>query len=445
METILGAAKYDISMLMTYVSVDKYLSPCGKLGFVLSQSLFKTAGAGQGFRRFTLPDKKKTPFGPSTVEDMVELKPFEGAANRTAVAVFAKGRPVRYPVSYQYWKKRAGGRGGAIGFETPYEEVTREKITFRDWQAVPVKNSDATSPWLTARPKALRTFKKLLGESAYVGRKGITCSVNGVFWLSVQARRPGGLLIVGNVTEHAKKSVKSTQAALEETLVYPLIRGADVDRWSGCSELSVLLTHQEGMRLKAIPEAVMQKDYPKAWGYLVQFEKVLRKSGIFRRYFKPTAPFYSIFNIGDYTFSPYKVVVREIAGSLTAAVIGSKDGKPCIPDHKLVMVDCAKQVEAHYICGVLNSAPARLLVGSYVIETQFSTHIFSLLVVPTFDSRNKIHLRLAELSEEAHKAVAKGETEEVRRIEEDIDRWAAKLWGLTDEELAEIKRSLEEL
>lgn len=89
MDTILGKGKKDISMLMTYVAVDRYIRRGGKLGFVLSQSLFKTSGAGQGFRRFVLPDK--TPFGPLVVEDMVDLKPFEGAANRTAVAVFGKG------------------------------------------------------------------------------------------------------------------------------------------------------------------------------------------------------------------------------------------------------------------------------------------------------------------------------------------------------------------
>lgn len=48
METILGAAKYDISMLMTYVAADKYLLRGGKLGFVLPQNLFKSTAAGQG-------------------------------------------------------------------------------------------------------------------------------------------------------------------------------------------------------------------------------------------------------------------------------------------------------------------------------------------------------------------------------------------------------------
>ncbi len=108
MDTILGKGKKDISMLMTYVSMDKYLLPRGKLGFVLSQSLFKTSGAGQGFRRFALPDG--TTFGPLVVEDMVELKPFEGATNRTSVAVFGKGYPVRYPVPFLLGQEKGRAR-----------------------------------------------------------------------------------------------------------------------------------------------------------------------------------------------------------------------------------------------------------------------------------------------------------------------------------------------
>jgi SAM-dependent methyltransferase len=209
METILGAAKYDISMLMTYVAVDRYLRRGGKLGFVLPQNLFKTSGAGQGFRRFLLPDK--APFGPLAVEDMVELNPFEGAANRTAVAVFAKEHAVRYPVSYQYWKKRTTGRGSAIGFDTPYEEVTKEKITFRAWYAEPVDRSDQTSAWITARRKALQALHKVLGESPYTGREGTnTGGANAVFWVEVMGERPGGQLMVTNVLEGAKKKVAQT-------------------------------------------------------------------------------------------------------------------------------------------------------------------------------------------------------------------------------------------
>lgn len=442
LQTILGAAKYDISMLMTYVSIDRYLRRGGKLGFVLSQSLFKSSAAGQGFRRFTLPDGLQ--FGPHVVEDMVELNPFEGAANRTVVAVFSKGRAVRYPVSYQYWRKRGEGRGSSIGFDTPYQEVTSEKIAFQVQHAVPIDRSDSTSAWLTAKPKCLSVLQKLSGDSKYEGRKGVTCSVNGAFWLSVHGHRPGGSVIVANVVDRAKKKVLTTQAAIEPDLVYPLVRGRDISRWRVNTQLSVLVTHRKGMRLKAIPEVEMQKEYPKTWSYLRRFEPILRKSGIYRRYFKVTDPFYSIFNIGDYTFARHKVVIREIAGSLTAAVIGENNGKPCIPDHKLIMVDCNTAQEAHFLCAVLNSAPARLFVESYVVNTQFSTHIFNLLSVPTFSQKDSLHQKLAQHSVDAHKAAARSEQERVLRIEEEIDHAAIRVWNLSAEDLAEIKRSEEE-
>jgi methylase of polypeptide subunit release factors len=437
LETILGAAKYDISMLLTYVAIDRYLTRNGKLGFVLTQSLFKTTGAGQGFRAFALPGNQ--PFGPALVEDMVELKPFEGAANRTAVAVFIKGYAVRYPVSYQYWMKRETGRGKAIGFDTPYEEVTSSKITFRSWFAQPVDSADPTSAWITASRKVLAALRKMAGTSPFVGRKGVTASANGVFWLDVVGRRPGGQVVVTNVTDSGKIPIARTQAAVESELVYPLLRGRDVSRWRAVPEISILLTHEKGMRLKAIPEESMQSRYPKAWHYLARYRDVLRKTGLFKRFFRPTDPFYSVFNIGDYTFAANKLVIREIAGSLTCAVAPGSREKPVIPDHKLISVDASTAQEAHYLCAVLNSIPARVFVGAYCIETQFSSHIFDFLAIPAFSSTNRLHRRLAQMSEAAHSAVEHNDEKRLRSAETEIGNIVGQLWQLTEGEIREIQ------
>jgi SAM-dependent methyltransferase len=95
----LGAVKVDIATLMTYVVADALLKEGGKLGFVITQSVFKTA-AGAGFRRFELPEqnKQKRPLKVLHVDDMVELQPFEAASNRTAVLVLQKGQPTHYPI-----------------------------------------------------------------------------------------------------------------------------------------------------------------------------------------------------------------------------------------------------------------------------------------------------------------------------------------------------------
>jgi hypothetical protein len=46
---------------------------------------------------------------------------------------------------------------------------------------------------------------------------------------------------------------------------------------------------------------------------------------------------------------------------------------------------------------------------------------------------------------EAHESTSAGDQKRVKEIEEEIDPLAAELWGLTEDELSDIKRSLEEL
>jgi len=442
MDTILGKGKKDIAMLMTYVSVDRYLRNGGKLGFVLPQNLFKTSGAGQGFRRFLLPRDK--PFGPLVVEDMVELNPFEGATNRTAVAIFVKGKAVSYPVVYQYWKKRGSGRGSAIGFDTPYEEVTTEKIMFRSWHAEPVDRKDPTSAWITARRKALRALHNVLGKSPYAAHAGsFTGGANGIYWVEIVGERPGALSIIANMTEGAKRVIPSTQVAVETELLHPLLRGRDVGRWSATPSAHILMAQDPETR-RGIAVETMEQKYPKAHAYLNKFEKILKSRAAFRRYFRETDPYWSMFNISPFTFAPWKVVWREQASTFTAAVIGAHEKRPVVPDHKLMMVAANSRAEANYLCAALNSAPASLAVAAYAISIQMDTHILENVAVPQFEKGNRTHVRLAELSEAAHKAVAAGHATEVKKVEEQIDLAAARLWHLSDDDVAEIKRSLEE-
>jgi len=444
LDSIMGKVKMDISMLMTYVAIDRYLRDKGKLGFVLSQSVFKTSGAGQGFRRFLLRRGKS--FSPLVVEDMVELKPFEGAENRTVVAVFAKDKKVSYPVSYQYWRKRKTGRGSAIGFDTPYEEVTSEKITFRSWHAEPVEQSDATSAWITAGRKALLALRNVLGPSDYTAREGTnTGGANAVFWVERTGERPGGLVIVSNITEGAKRKVENVQAAVEASLLYPLLRGRDVARWKGEASAEIICT-REPQGEKAIPLTRMEREFPRTLSYLNRFKPALlaRKDAVLARSIKAGVPFYALGAVNDYTFAPWKVVWREQAATFTAAVVGQCENRPTVPDHKLMVVTTNSRAEAHYLCALLNSAPCCLSVAAYAINIQMDTHVLEHVRIPKFSDGDRTHLRLAELSENAHKSAARDETSRVREIEEEIDRFAARIWALSELDLSEIRKSLEE-
>jgi hypothetical protein len=253
---------------------------------------------------------------------------------------------------------------------------------------------------------------------------------------------------VSNLSEGAKRAVESVQVSLEPDLLYPLLRSGDVGRWHSDPKALILVTHERGKGLKAIPEHQMAVRLPKTYAYLKHFEVELASRSGYRRYFKSSDPFYSVFNVGDYTFAPFKVVWPNIGSEITAAVVSEYQSKLVIPQHIVTLVACEQQREAHYICSVLNTSAFNFAVQSYSQKggKSFGTpQVLENVRVPQFDPTNTVHLRLADLSQQAHAATAAGDTARVQTIEAEIDRLAAQLWGLTDAELREIQESLAEL
>jgi hypothetical protein len=447
MDTILGKGKKDISMLMTFTVTDGLLRAGGKLGFVITQSVFKTAGAGKGFRQFRIPQTngKSVPLKVLHVDDMVALQPFEGASNRTAVMVLEKGKPTAYPVHYTVWRKKKGAR---FTYDSTLEEVINATKRLR-FDAEPVDPSDLTSPWLTARPKAIKAVRKVLGKSDYVAHAGAyTGGANAVYWVNIVLKRPDGLVVVRNITEGAKVKVDEVTEPIEPDLLYPLLRGRDVQRWKAQPSAWILMV-QDPKQRQGYDEKWLQKNYPRTYGYLKRFEEVLRerRSRGVSDMLKEGAPFYTMFAVGTYTFAPWKVVWTRLA-RIEAAVVGLHEGKPIVPQETVTLVECSSANEAHYICALVNSSPFQFAAISYSQEggkSMGSMHILEHIRIPRFDRKNPVHLRLAELSKQAHEAAKVGDETRLREIEAEIDRQAAKLWGLSDDELRDIQQSLAEL
>lgn len=448
MDAILGKGKKDISMLMTYVAMDDYLKDKGRLGFLITQSVFKTAGAGQGFRRFRLGSG--TPIRVVSVDDMSRLKPFEGASNRTAIVVLERGREAKYPFrSYSLWYKPAGG--SVIPEDVSLVELETEKVAvYREFAAMPVDETDPTSPWMTGRERALKAVRNIVGPSDYEGHEGAnTGGANGVYWLRVVGERPDGMVVVENVTHGARRRVKQVQTAIEPDLVYPLVRGRDVKRWHAAPSAHILMVQNPETR-SGYDEDWLRTQCPRTYKYLKEFEVVLRQraSQVVRRLMAQGA-FYSMFAVGEYTFAPHKVVWPWISRSLLSAVVScDASGKVIVPEHNTSLVAFDNAEEAHFFCACFNSSPAGFAaISSYSGGGGgiASPKVVERIRVPRYESSNRVHRRLATLSENAHDATAAGDTARVKEIEEEIDQLAAELWCLTAQELADIKRSLAEL
>jgi hypothetical protein len=316
--------------------------------------------------------------------------------------------------------------------------------------AIPVSDT-AGSAWLTAPRRLLDALRRVLGQSDYQARAGsYSGGANAVYWLEVVAKRPDGIVVIRNINQGVKIEAQEVTMPVEPDLVFPLLRGKDVQRWNATPVFSILVVQDRQDQRSGIPEKTMQAKYPKSYLYLKQFESFLTHRPD-RKYYPPGSPFYTMRNVARYTFASWKVVWREQASSFTCAVTGPLDGRPVIPDHKLMLVECHTAEEAHYLCALLSASPAKFAIWCYTISIEQTTHILENIRAPRYDPANAVHVRLSALSQRAHAlapAAYGGDQEaaaQLKQVEAEVDQSAAQLWGLSAEELGEIQKSLAEL
>ncbi len=458
-KTGLGKVKKDLAMLFLVRSFDRYLKEGGKLGFLITFTVFKTQ-AGAGFRSFLARNTKI-----HVIHDLVTLMPFEGATNTTGAIVVEKVCDLEKINSgeckaiSEVWKANMSGIkhvvwvGKQIDPDTPLEEVIK---TTRRYEIVmvPLMPNDPASPWMQVTPNIVNAVRKVIsGGQHYEAHAGVYAGLNQVYFIKVLGRAPDGMLIVTNPPESGqKKKVKQVEAKVEPDLVYPLIRGKDVKKWYVEFKDRYVIVPHNPRTANPIPEADMRVKWPLTYSYLVNYRRELEGRKIHKLWGRGN-PFYAVYDIGTYTFAPYKVVWKEITGGFACAVVKPIDEKPVVPDHKLMLVEAESPDEAYYIAGVLNSVIARSIIESYTCVTERETHILDVIKVPKFNPNTNLHKKIAELSRRAHElarciyASSKpsycagiNAENELRKVEDEIDKAVAELYGISESELKGFRR-----
>ncbi|MFQ6119212.1 MAG: hypothetical protein ACE5KE_04900, partial [Methanosarcinales archaeon] len=82
-------------------------------------------------------------------------------------------------------------------------------------------------------------------------------------------------------------------------------------------------------------------------------------------------------------------------------------------------------------------------------EVHVTNDVPRYVYIPQFNPQNKPHIKLSNLSKKAHELAKKYYEQddsiaqyELKKVEEEIDRIVAELYGITDEELDEIRKTL---
>lgn len=424
----LGGGEKDFSMLFTYAAIDYYLKNKAKLGFLITQEVFKSKGAGEGFRRFRLGDSEY--FKVLKAHDLVTVQPFEGAANKTAMIIARKDDATIYPVPYTVWSRKKGI--GKIPPDAVLENVS-PLLQKKKLLAQPI--GSLTGQWQTVSEKQ-KGLEAIKGENNYQARRGASTEPYGVFWIEVKQVLSDGNLLVRNMAERGKWKVQQVEETIEPDIVFPLISGSDIERWKNTPHIYVLISQDPKTR-RGFSEEYLKSHWPRTYSYLLKFKQELSNRASYKKYHKELGnAFYSQYNVADYTFTRYKIIWKRMANDLVATVASQYKTpfgyKTVIPSDTTAFFFVDNEDESHYLCAIINSTPVRDFIKSYSSAGRGfgAPSVMNHVGISKYDSSNNLHTRLSELSKTLHNLKANNNLSDIEKYENEVDGVVRKFYRM---------------
>jgi hypothetical protein len=147
---------------------------------------------------------------------------------------------------------------------------------------------------------------------------------------------------------------------LEETYLFPLLKGSDVaqNRTADISRYVLVTQRFIGESTEMIGDLA-----PKTWRYLEAHAEYLdsRKSKIYQ-----ANPRFAIFGVGDYTFLPWKVAICGLYKKLDFRLIGNVDNKPVVFDDTVYFLSFDNKKDADRAFTLLTSNVAIKFYSSLI-------------------------------------------------------------------------------
>ncbi|MBQ3709806.1 MAG: N-6 DNA methylase [Bacteroidales bacterium] len=394
--------KEDISVLFTYIAIDKYLKIGGGIAFLLKETLFKSIMQGEGFRKFVIKPSK-CPIEVFRVDDLSSINPFKGAVTRTALFYAIKGQYTNYPVDYYMWHTK--------------KQLLEKQISVNDCfeltllKARPSEKNVLNSGWITESETKLSQSDVILGNNQYKARTGtFTGGANGIFWLNILSSTEHTVTVQNNVSR-AKNKVKVITKEIEKDLVYPFLTGNELEFWGYSYSKYIICPHNSNTKMCPISKNELHL-LPKSEAYFNDFKKELEERRGFTSFDEEIHKkyYYTLQRIGDYSFAPFKVCWRYISKSFTPAVVEYANdivlgNKNIICNEKIISIGLNDQREAYYVCGLISSTLYRETIESFMVGTQITPSIINKLNIPVFEKTNPIHCDISEMCFRGHKEI----------------------------------------
>ena len=147
---------------------------------------------------------------------------------------------------------------------------------------------------------------------------------------------------------------------IENKYLYPYIKGTEIARgYKGKPDKWVIVTQKHVGQ----ETTVINKNAPMTWNYLNRHAKYLdkRKSSIYKQ-----KPPFSIFGIGDYSFTDWKVAISGLHKKIHFEIIPPHKNKTCMIDDTCYLLPCGSYEEASLIAELLNSETAKKFLSCFI-------------------------------------------------------------------------------
>lgn len=116
----------------------------------------------------------------------------------------------------------------------------------------------------------------------------------------------------------------------------------------------------------------------------------------------------------------------ETSVSMSAVVVSSyyesvpkpnysifSNDKNIVVDSKVLMLGLYNELEAYYVCGIINSPNITTVIDGYAISTNRGVDVLKYIAIPKFNEQNVIHNEIAHISKKIHELAKKCEEYEL--------------------------------
>jgi hypothetical protein len=227
------------------------------------------------------------------------------------------------------------------------QKSTTECLTFDSLRAsTPIGAIGQRDGSLVSNTSLYDRWKHLEGKEHYTWRSGVKHDCVRV----MELQREGG----------AYRNGLDEIVDVEDDHVYPMLKSSDLaGRDETVPHRFMLVTQRQ------IGEDTSQLRTlaPKTWEYLTRHATLLdaRSSSVYRH-----RPRFSIFGVGTYSFSDWKVAISGFYKKLDFRVMGPCERKPVVFDDTCNFLPCGSQREAELLGTVLNSDIVREYLTSRI-------------------------------------------------------------------------------